>query len=54
MGVTKNDDLRAQLEEATKDAERYRHVRKNPAMLLHLSNRDFDAAMSAVAPLVVP
>lgn len=29
------------------DAERYRHVRANPAMLLHLSNRDFDAAIDA-------
>ena len=27
------------------DAERYRHVRKNPAMLLHLSNKDFDDAI---------
>ena len=30
-----------------RDAARYRHVRANPAMLLHLSNRDFDAAIDA-------
>ena len=30
-----------------KDAERYRYVRTNPAMLLHLSNNDFDAAIDA-------
>lgn len=33
-----------------RDAERYRNVRKYPAMLLHLSNRDFDSAIdSAIA-----
>jgi len=35
--------LRPELE----DAERYRHVRAKPAMLLHLSNKDFDAAIDA-------
>jgi hypothetical protein len=29
------------------DAERYRYVREKPAMLLHLSNLDFDAAINA-------
>jgi len=42
-----NAALRAELEGVRKDAERYRHVRNNPAMLLHLSNRDFDAAIDA-------
>ncbi|WP_064748682.1 hypothetical protein [Lysobacter antibioticus] len=29
------------------DAARYRWLRKDPSMLLHLSNRDFDAAIDA-------
>lgn len=29
------------------DAERYRKVRRNPAMLLHLTNSEFDAAIDA-------
>ena len=32
---------------AKKDAERYRYLRTNPAMLLHLSNFAFDAAIDA-------
>ena len=39
--------LERELAAAQKDAERYRHVRKDPSMLLHLSNRDFDAAIDA-------
>lgn len=30
-----------------RDAARYRHVRKDPSMLLHLSNKDFDTAIDA-------
>ena len=39
------DRLRAELAACREDADRYRHVRKNPAMLLHLSNKDFDDAV---------
>ena len=39
--------LREELAEARKDARRYQHVRKNPAMLLHLSNKGFDEAIDA-------
>jgi hypothetical protein len=39
--------LRAELAECREDAERYRHVRTNPAMLLHLSNKAFDDAIDA-------
>ena len=42
-----NDALRKKLAVARKDAERYQHVRKNPAMLLHLSNKVFDEAIDA-------
>ena len=42
-----NAALRGGLAEARKDAERYCHVRKNPAMLLHLSNVVFDEAIDA-------
>lgn len=41
------DRLRAELAECREDAERYRHVRTNPAMLLHLSNKAFDDAIDA-------
>jgi len=30
-----------------RDAARYRHLRKDPSMLLHLSNKEFDAAIDA-------
>lgn len=39
--------LRKRLAACEKDAERYRHVRAKPEMLLHLSNKDFDAAIDA-------
>ena len=42
-----NAALRKKLAVARKDAERYCHVRKNPAMLLHLSNKVFDEAIDA-------
>ena len=38
--------LTAALEDR-EDAERYRTVRANPAMLLHLKNSEFDAAIDA-------
>ncbi len=41
------ESLRAELAECREDAERYRHVRTNPAMLLHLSNKAFDDAIDA-------
>ena len=37
--------LMREMGELRKDAERYRHVRANPAMLLHLRNSEFDAAI---------
>lgn len=37
----------AALEGDLRDAGRYRHVRAKPHMLLHLSNKDFDAAIDA-------
>ena len=43
-------DLIADLQ---KDAERYRYVRAKPHMLLHLSNKDFDAAIDAAIREVV-
>lgn len=39
------EDAQAAL--AVKDAKRYRCVRSNPAMLLHLSNEEFDSAIDA-------
>lgn len=36
-----------EIERLRKDAERYRFVRANPAMLLHLKNSEFDAAIDA-------
>ena len=42
-----NAALRAEVAEARTDARRYCHVRKNPAMLLHLSNKGFDEAIDA-------
>ena len=42
-----NAALRSEVAEARKDARRYQHVRKNPAMLLHLSNKGFDEAIDA-------
>ena len=39
--------LHRKLAEAQKDAERYRRVRSNPEMLLHLRNSEFDAAIDA-------
>lgn len=39
--------LRAEVEALRADAERYRHVRQNPAMLLHLRNSEFDSAIDA-------
>ena len=36
-----------QAEDNARDAERYQHLRKDPSMLLHLSNKDFDAAIDA-------
>ena len=41
------DALLARLDADALDAARYRHVRKCPEMLLHLSNRDFDGAIDA-------
>ena len=43
--VSEIERLRAELAACREDADRYRHVRKNPAMLLHLSNKDFDDAV---------
>ncbi|MBP6774249.1 MAG: hypothetical protein KA154_14720, partial [Gemmatimonadaceae bacterium] len=40
-----SESHRAELAACREDADRYRHVRKNPAMLLHLSNKDFDDAV---------
>lgn len=37
----------AELAACREDADRYRHVRANPAMLLHLSNKAFDDAIDA-------
>ena len=42
------DMLEHDLIEARRDAERYRRVRENPAMLLHLKNSEFDAAIDAM------
>jgi Lar family restriction alleviation protein len=39
--------VRQQDEEVRRDAERYKHVRAKPEMLLHLSNKDFDTAINA-------
>ena len=36
-----------EIERLRKDAKRYRCVRSNPAMLLHLSNEEFDSAIDA-------
>lgn len=41
----KNAELREEVAQTRKDARRYWHVRKNPAMLLHLSNKGFDEAI---------
>lgn len=45
--LAERDALLAELRAARQDAERYRYVRACPHMLLHLSNRDFDAAIDA-------
>ena len=37
--------LRAEVEGMREDAERYREVRRDPSMLLHLKNSEFDAAI---------
>ena len=39
--------LREEVAQTRKDTRRYWHVRKNPAMLLHLSNKVFDEAIDA-------
>lgn len=43
-------ELEAQLQAAQRDAERYRKVRADPSMLLHLKNSEFDAAVDAKEP----
>ena len=40
-------ELKAENAALRKDAARYRYVRAKPEMLLHLSNKDFDAAIDA-------
>ena len=45
--VRQNGEWREKVEALKADAERYRHVRRDPTMLLHLSNEDFDAAIDA-------
>ena len=39
--------LKRELLQAQQDAARYRWLRNNPAMLLHLKNGEFDAAIDA-------
>lgn len=43
-----NKALQARVQELERDAVRYRKLRRNPAMLLHLKNCDFDAAIDAI------
>lgn len=44
------DTLAAEVESLKTDAERYRKVRRDPAMLLHLRNTAFDSAIDALPP----
>ena len=46
--------LKVRLADFQKDAKRYRKVRSNPAMLLHLKNSEFDAAIDAAMNMKEP